>query len=184
VVKKQNDNLEYARLSPFLFFELSLTVTLQMRTIRTLRAQLSTAQSSLDQLRSEQKSTKDSWTEHINDLKEKLAVLRKSKLKWDEEEKKLKAEVEDWKDRYEKKGKELEREGAAYVPSFSQSPFRGASSEDRLATNSFYDLKNQVSIDEPRLARIAEYELRIEALTRTLAIWCAFHFCSVSSLRH
>lgn len=37
----------------------------------------------------------------------------------------------------------------------------------------FYDLKNQVSIDEPRLARIAEYELRIEALTRTLAIWYA-----------
>ena len=34
----------------------------------------------------------------------------------------------------------------------------------------FYDLKNQVSIDEPKLARIAEYELRIEALTRTLAI--------------
>lgn len=84
-----------------------------MRTIRTLRAQLSTAQSSLDQLRSEQKSTKDSWSEHINDLKEKLATLRKAKLKWDEEEKKLKAEVEDWKDRYEKKGKELETEGAA-----------------------------------------------------------------------
>ncbi|GAA5898054.1 uncharacterized protein JCM6883_000908 [Sporobolomyces salmoneus] len=119
----------------------------RMRTIRTLRAQLSTAQSSLDQLRSEQKSTKDSWSEHINDLKEKLATLRKAKLKWDEEEKKLKAEVEDWKDRYEKKGKELETEGAA-----------------------FFDLKNQVSIDEPKLARIAEYELRIEALTRTLAI--------------
>ncbi|GAA5881329.1 hypothetical protein JCM16303_000132 [Sporobolomyces ruberrimus] len=119
----------------------------RMRTIRTLRAQLSTAQASLDQLRSEQKSTKDSWSEHINDLKDKLATLRKAKLKWDEEEKKLKAELEDWKDRYEKKGKELEREGAT-----------------------FYDLKNQVSIDEPKLARIAEYELRIEALTRTLAI--------------
>ncbi|GAA5978560.1 hypothetical protein JCM5350_003141 [Sporobolomyces pararoseus] len=119
----------------------------RMRTIRTLRAQLSTAQSSLDQLRSEQKSTKDSWSEHINDLKEKLATLRKAKLKWDEEERRLKAELEDWKDRYEKKGKELETEGAA-----------------------FYDLKNQVSIDEPKLARIAEYELRIEALTRTLAI--------------
>ncbi|GAA6005435.1 hypothetical protein JCM11491_003641 [Sporobolomyces phaffii] len=119
----------------------------RMRTIRTLRAQLSTAQSSLDQLRSEQKSTKETWSEHINDLKDKLATLRKAKLKWDEEEKKLKAELDDWKDRYEKKGKELESEGAA-----------------------FYDLKNQVSIDEPKLARIAEYELRIEALTRTLAI--------------
>ncbi|GAA5935816.1 uncharacterized protein JCM15063_001813 [Sporobolomyces koalae] len=119
----------------------------RMRTIRTLRAQLSTAQSSLDQLRSEQKSTKDSWSEHINDLKDKLATLRKAKLKWDEAEKGLKAEVEDWKDRYAKKGKELEQEGAAFL-----------------------DLRNQVSIDEPKLARVAEYELRIEALTRTLAI--------------
>lgn len=59
-----------------------------------------------------------------------MAVLRKSKLKWDEEEKKLKAEVEDWKDRYEKKGKELEREGAACV--FLLRSFRSGASSDLI----------------------------------------------------
>jgi len=35
-----------------------------------------------------------------------------------------------------------------------------------------FDLRNQVSLDEKKLSRIAEYEHRIEALTKTLAIWC------------
>ncbi|GAA6064628.1 hypothetical protein JCM10212_000597 [Sporobolomyces blumeae] len=117
------------------------------RTIRTLRAQLKATQSALDQLRSEQSATKSNWIAHISDLRDKLASLRESRTRWEHDERVLKAEVEDWKDRYEKKVRELESEGAA-----------------------FYDLKNQVSIDQPRLARIAEYELRIEALTRTLAI--------------
>ncbi|BGP52330.1 hypothetical protein JCM10450v2_008301 [Rhodotorula kratochvilovae] len=117
------------------------------RTIRTLRAQLKATQSALDQLRAEQAATKANWTAHINDLREKLAALREQRMRWEHDEKVLKAELVDWQDRCEKKGKELEVEGAA-----------------------FFDLRNQVSVDEKKLVRIGEYEHRIEALTKTLAI--------------
>ncbi|GAA5908506.1 hypothetical protein JCM5296_004779 [Sporobolomyces johnsonii] len=117
------------------------------RTIRTLRAQLKATQSALDHLRAEQSATKANWIAHIADLRDKLAALREQRMKWEHDERVLKAEVEDWKDRCGKRGKEAEEEGAAYL-----------------------DLKNQVSIDEGKLSRIAEYEHRIEALTRTLAI--------------
>ncbi|GAA5937810.1 hypothetical protein JCM1841_004065 [Sporobolomyces salmonicolor] len=117
------------------------------RTIRTLRAQLKATQSALDHLRAEQSATKANWIAHIADLREKLAALREQRMKWEHDERVLKAEVEDWKDRCGKRGKEAEEEGAAYL-----------------------DLKNQVSIDEAKLSRIAEYEHRIEALARTLAI--------------
>ncbi|BGP12042.1 hypothetical protein JCM10049v2_007962 [Rhodotorula toruloides] len=117
------------------------------RTVRTLRAQLRATQNALDQLRSEQSATKANWTAHINDLRDKLAGLREAKMKWEHDEKVLRAEVEDWKDRCEKKSRELETEGAAFL-----------------------DLKNQNSLDAGKLARITEYEHRIQALTKTLAI--------------
>ncbi|GAA6054012.1 hypothetical protein JCM3770_002417 [Rhodotorula araucariae] len=117
------------------------------RTIRTLRGQLKATQSALDQLRAEQAATKANWTAHINDLRDKLATLREQRMRWEHDEKVLKAELVDWKERCEKKGKELEEEGAA-----------------------FFDLRNQVSVDEKKLVRIGEYEHRIEALTKTLAI--------------
>ncbi|GAA6009461.1 hypothetical protein JCM10207_003790 [Rhodosporidiobolus poonsookiae] len=117
------------------------------RTIRTLRAQLRTTQSALDQLRSEQAATKSNWTAHIADLRDKLASLREQRMRWEHEEKALRAEVEDLKDLCAKKGRELEKEGAE-----------------------FFDLKNQVQLDSTKLAKIGEYEHRIQALTKTLAI--------------
>ncbi|GAA5897630.1 hypothetical protein JCM8208_000217 [Rhodotorula glutinis] len=117
------------------------------RTIRTLRAQLRATQNALDQLRSEQAATKANWTAHIADLRDKLSTLREQRMRWDHDEKMLQAEVADWKDRFDKKGKELVEEGSA-----------------------LFDLRNQVSLDEKKLSRIAEYEHRIEALTKTLAI--------------
>lgn len=42
----------------------------------------------------------------------------------------------------------------------------------QLIGRSFFDLRNQVSLDSIKLLRISEYESRIEALMRTLAIWC------------
>ncbi|KAK4056098.1 hypothetical protein OIO90_002829 [Microbotryomycetes sp. JL221] len=117
------------------------------RTIRTLRAQLKQTKSSLDQLRSETGSTKSNWTSHIEDLKERLKTLRDSRLKWEQERKELKDQVEQANEREKKAIKELEVQGAAY-----------------------FDLQNQVHLDKEKLDRISEYEARIEALTKTLAI--------------
>lgn len=94
----------------------SLSSPLQFRTIRTLRAQLRSTQSSLDQLRSEQSSTKANWTAHIADLREKLGGLREQRVKWEHEQRVLRAEVEDWRERFEKKEKEGEVEGRECVP--------------------------------------------------------------------
>lgn len=35
-------------------------------------------------------------------------------------------------------------------------------------------MQNQVKLDSRKLARIAEYEARIEALTQTLSVWSVF----------
>jgi hypothetical protein len=43
--------------------------------------------------------------------------------------------------------------------------------EERAGFVRFFDLQNQVKVDSAKLARIGEYESRIEALTKTLAIW-------------
>ncbi|GAA5872417.1 hypothetical protein JCM3774_004515 [Rhodotorula dairenensis] len=117
------------------------------RTIRTLRAQLRATQNALDQVRSEQAATKANWTSHIADLREKLSGLREQRMRWEHEERVLKAELEDWKDRCEKKSRELEQEGAEFL-----------------------DLRNQASMDGAKLAKISEYEHRIKTLTKTLAV--------------
>lgn len=48
-------------------------------------------------------------------------MLREQRMRWDHDEKMLQAEVADWKDRYDKKGRELVEEGSACV-SLSLSP--------------------------------------------------------------
>jgi len=110
-------------LPPFPRVDLTLSfhLVLQFRTIRTLRAQLRATQNALDQLRSEQAATKANWTAHIADLRDKLSTLREQRMRWDHDEKMLQAEVADWKDRYDKKGRELVEEGSACV-SLSLSP--------------------------------------------------------------
>lgn len=49
--------------------------------------------------------------------------------------------------------------------------------------DSFLDLKNQNSLDAAKLARITEYEHRIQALTKTLAIWCVIAIRGPRSFR-
>ncbi|GAA5916468.1 hypothetical protein JCM6882_006467 [Rhodosporidiobolus microsporus] len=117
------------------------------RTIRTLRAQLRATQSALDQLRSEQSATKANWIAHIADLREKLAGLREQRVAWEGEGRRLRAEVEDWRERCEKMGRDVADNG-----------------------RDFLDLKNQVQLDSAKLDKIGEYEHRIQALTKTLAI--------------
>ncbi|KAM0787086.1 hypothetical protein ACM66B_006344 [Microbotryomycetes sp. NB124-2] len=117
------------------------------RTIRTLRAQLKQTKSSLDQIRSETGATKANWTAHIDDLKERLKALRDTRLKWEQEKKELRTLVDEAREREKKASKELEKQGAAY-----------------------FDLQNQVQMDKEKLDKIADYEARIEALTKTLAI--------------
>jgi len=34
-----------------------------------------------------------------------------------------------------------------------------------------FDLKNQVELDRAKMDRIAEYEARVEGLTKTVALW-------------
>jgi len=34
-----------------------------------------------------------------------------------------------------------------------------------------FDLKNQVSLDQAKMDQIAEYEARVESLTKTVALW-------------
>ncbi|KAL8280531.1 hypothetical protein RQP46_007179 [Phenoliferia psychrophenolica] len=117
------------------------------RTIRTLRGQLKQTKSSLEKLRAESGVTKANWIAHIADLQERLKTLRAQRLEWDAEGGRLRAEVEELKQRVQKQAGELEAEGAE-----------------------LFDLQNQVAVDSAKLARIEQYELRIEALTRAVAI--------------
>lgn len=122
----------------------------------------------LDQLRAEQAATKANWTSHIVDLRDKLSGLREHRMRWDHVEKELRAELEDWKDRCGKKERELAEEGARSV-SRAKADFR----DSHFHACSLMNLRNQVTLDARKIARIGEYENRIEALTKTLAIWCA-----------
>lgn len=90
-------------------------ISLQYRTIRTLRAQLKQTKSSLDQLRSESGVTKANWIAHIDDLKDKLKSMREARLKWEQEGRGLKAELDESREKEEKAKKELETQGAASV---------------------------------------------------------------------
>lgn len=56
--------------------------------------------------------TKANWIAHIDDLKDKLKSMREARLKWEQEGKALKAELEDSKEKEEKAKKELELQGA------------------------------------------------------------------------
>ena len=127
----------------------------QYRTIRTLRAQLKQTKSSLDQLRSESGVTKANWIAHIDDLKDKLKTMREARLKWEQEGRVLRAELEESKEKEEKAKKELEIQGAEWVPSEST---RGHLL--MLAPDRFFDLQNQVALDAPKLEKIADYEAR------------------------
>ncbi|KAK4698655.1 hypothetical protein P7C70_g7620, partial [Phenoliferia sp. Uapishka_3] len=129
------------------------------RTIRTLRAQLKQTKTSLDKLRAESGVTKANWIVHIDDLKDKLRTFREQRIKWDAEGGALRAEVEELKKLVGKQAKELEAEGAE-----------------------LFDLQNQVTVDSAKLARIEEYEARIEALTKTLSI-CDEDLCKFTEQR-
>ncbi|KAM0749073.1 hypothetical protein T439DRAFT_327571 [Meredithblackwellia eburnea MCA 4105] len=117
------------------------------RTIRVLRAQLQQTKASLDKLRGEAGVTKTNWVSHIDDLRGKLGKLREDRQKWDAEGSRLRAQVEELQELGAKREKDLEESGAA-----------------------LFDLQNQVAQDQIKLDRISEYEKRIEALTKTLAI--------------
>lgn len=56
--------------------------------------------------------TKANWIAHIDDLKDKLKSMREARLKWEQEGKALRAELEDSKEKEEKVKKELELQGA------------------------------------------------------------------------
>ncbi|SCV67181.1 BQ2448_5827 [Microbotryum intermedium] len=117
------------------------------RTIRTLKAQLKQTKSSLDQLRNESSTIKVNWVSHIDDLREKLKTVRENKNKADQEGKTLKAQLEVVKEREAKLQKELDTTGAEFL-----------------------DLRNQVAMDSEKLGRLEEYEKRIAALTKAVAI--------------
>ncbi|SCZ96390.1 BZ3500_MvSof-1268-A1-R1_Chr8-2g10163 [Microbotryum saponariae] len=117
------------------------------RTIRTLKAQLKQIKSSLDQLRNESSTIKVNWVSHIDDLREKLKTVRESKGKADQEGKTLRAQLEVVKEREAKLQKELDTTGAEFL-----------------------DLRNQVALDSEKLSRLEEYEKRIGALTKAVAI--------------
>ncbi|BGP20943.1 hypothetical protein JCM10213_008031 [Rhodosporidiobolus nylandii] len=117
------------------------------RTIRTLRASLRATQSALDQSRAEQAATKANWMAHIGDLREKLQALREQRVGWEQRERRVRAELEEVREREAERAREVEVGG-----------------------REFLDLKNQVALDSAKLDKIGEYEHRIQALTKTLAI--------------
>lgn len=82
------------------------------RIIKILKAQLSHAQTDLNKQRTESGKTKENWTSHIDDLKEKLKALRGERVKWDHEKRALEARVAELGELEEKANKELETQGA------------------------------------------------------------------------
>lgn len=94
----------------------------QYRTIRTLRAQLKQTKTTLDKLRVESSVTKANWIAHIDDLKDKLKSLREHRVSKEDESASLLSELSEAKGIVSKQAKELEEQGAAYVPVVSRAP--------------------------------------------------------------
>lgn len=82
------------------------------RIIKILKAQLAHAQTDLNKQRTESGKTKENWTSHIDDLKEKLKNLRAERIKWDHEKRALEARVAELGELEEKANKEVEAQGA------------------------------------------------------------------------
>lgn len=129
------------------------------RTIRSLRLQLEQSRQALERTRAEATLTKSNWTSHIDDLRERLRAMREKRQSHDVELKALQAKLAEVHDLAAQRARRLDEQGAVQL-----------------------ELQNQASIDAHKLARITEYEDRIETLVRTLAL-CDEDLCRLRDIR-
>lgn len=119
-------------------------------TVRTLRAANTTLRAELERCRAEAASTKSRHVQWEADLNNKLKAYREERKAWTTEARQLKAQAEEDSAHINSLTRQLEESGAQ-----------------------LFELKTKMEADQPKLAKLGEYEAKIEKLTNCLEYWDA-----------
>lgn len=117
-------------------------------TVRSLRGQIGALTTTLDRQRAETTTTKVRHVQWEAELNNKLKAYREERKAWSNEARQLKAQVE---------------ENAAVISSLTKQLEESGSQ--------LFELQTKVESDEPKLAKIEQYETKISQLTTCLAYW-------------
>lgn len=117
-------------------------------TVRTLRASNAAQHAELERCRAEAAATKARHVQWEADLNNKLKAYREERKAWTTEARQLKAQSEEDTANIASLTRQLEESGAQ-----------------------LFELKTKMESDEPRLAKLEQYEAKIAQLTECLAYW-------------
>ncbi|CBQ72314.1 conserved hypothetical protein [Sporisorium reilianum SRZ2] len=117
-------------------------------TVRTLRASNAAQHAELERCRAEAAATKARHVQWEADLNNKLKAYREERKAWTTEARQLKAQAEEDAANIVSLTRQLEESGAQ-----------------------LFELKTKMESDEPRLAKLEQYEAKIAQLTECLAYW-------------
>ncbi|CDR98882.1 uncharacterized protein SPSC_05816 [Sporisorium scitamineum] len=117
-------------------------------TVRTLRASNAAQHAELERCRAEAAATKARHVQWEADLNNKLKAYREERKAWTTEARQLKAQAEEDAANNASLTRQLEESGAQ-----------------------LFELKTKMESDEPKLARIEQYEAKNALLTECLAYW-------------
>ena len=117
-------------------------------TVRTLRASNAAQQAELNRCRAEATATKARHVQWEADLNNKLKAYREERKAWTTEARQLKAQAEEDTATIASLTRQLEESGAQ-----------------------LFELKTKVESDQPKLAKLEQYEAKIAQLTTCLAYW-------------
>ncbi|EST08538.1 Hamartin [Kalmanozyma brasiliensis GHG001] len=119
-------------------------------TVRTLRTSNATQSAELERCRAEASATKSRHVQWEADLNNKLKAYREERKAWTTEARQLKAQAEEDAANITSLQRQLEESGAQ-----------------------LFELQTKMEADEPKLARLEQYEAKIAQLTTCLAYWDA-----------
>ncbi|SPO26162.1 uncharacterized protein UTRI_02438 [Ustilago trichophora] len=117
-------------------------------TVRTLRASNAAQHAELERCRAEAASTKARHVQWEADLNNKLKAYREERKAWTTEARQLKAQAEEDTANITSLTRQLEESGAK-----------------------LFELQTKMEADEPKLAKLEQYEAKIAQLTTCLAYW-------------
>ena len=117
-------------------------------TVRTLRATNTVQRTELERCRAEAAATKARHVQWEADLNNKLKAYREERKAWTAEARQLKAQAEEDSAHIASLTRQLEESGAQ-----------------------LFELRTKMEADEPKLAKLEQYEAKIAQLTTCLAYW-------------
>lgn len=117
-------------------------------TVRTLRTSHAAQNVELERCRAEASATKARHVQWEADLNNKLKAYREERKAWTAEARQLKAQAEEDAASIGSLGRQLEESGAQ-----------------------LFELQTKMQADEPKLAKLEQYEAKIAQLTTCLAYW-------------